>query len=163
MAFIGYQVPRPSSNAAASFQPSALGKPRVTKTCLRRTRIRAFGATRIWANFWFQRQKLSRGRFDIIIIIRVPRMRHSCRGHLTQAEGRDGAETTGEGRQIRAISVKSRKPATFKPRRRRAGSSGGNSPAPKASGCLSAKREPRRGRKGPSRASDEPRVRGSRR
>ena len=35
-----------------------------------------------------------------------------------------------------------------------------DSPAPKASGCLSAKREPRRGRKGPSRASDAPRVRG---
>ena len=30
----------------------------------------------------------------------------SCRGHLTQTEGRDGAETPGEGRPDRAISVK---------------------------------------------------------
>ena len=35
-----------------------------------------------------------------------------------------------------------------------------DSPSPKASGCLSAKREPRRGRKGPSRATDAPRFRG---
>ena len=30
--------------------------------------------------------------------IRVPRRRHSCRGHQTQTEGREGAETHGEGR-----------------------------------------------------------------
>ena len=34
--------------------------------------------------------------------------RFSCRGHLTRTAGRDGAETTGEGRPIRAISVKLR-------------------------------------------------------
>ena len=30
--------------------------------------------------------------------IRVPRRRHSCRGHQTQTEGRGGTETTCEGR-----------------------------------------------------------------
>ena len=34
----------------------------------------------------------------------------SCRGHLTQTEGRGDAETTGEGRPDSAISVMSKKP-----------------------------------------------------
>jgi len=51
--------------------------------------------------------------------------RFSCRGHLTQTEGRDGAETPGEGHPKRAIAVKRKDPpATFRPRRRRAVSSG---------------------------------------
>jgi hypothetical protein len=35
--------------------------------------------------------------------IRVPRMRLSCRGHLTRTGGRDGAETHGEDRRERGI------------------------------------------------------------
>ena len=46
----------------------------------------------------------------IFVYVRVPRRWLSCRGNLTRTEGRDGAETTGEGRQIRAISVKSKEP-----------------------------------------------------
>ena len=49
----------------------------------------------------------------------------SCRGHLTQAEGRDDAAMTGEGRSTRAILVKQTDVnATLKPRRRRVASSG---------------------------------------
>ena len=56
---------------------------------------------------------------------RVPRRRHSCRGHLTRTEGRDDAATTGEGRSVRgAIEKKMGTNATFKPRRRRDVSSG---------------------------------------
>jgi len=48
--------------------------------------------------------------------------RFSCRGHLTQTEGRGDAGTTGEGRQNRAISMKLKEPhrglqATASPRR----------------------------------------------
>ena len=73
--------------------------------------------------------------------------RFSCRGHLTQTAGRDGAETTGEGRQIRAISVKltSLRPsghgvaapsqtAEIRPRRRRRVGRGRDAPAAKPSG-----------------------------
>ena len=58
--------------------------------------------------------------------------RFSCRGHLTQTEGRGDAETPGEGRRISAISVKltelrpsshgvdaSSQAAEIRPRRRR--------------------------------------------
>ena len=51
------------------------------------TRIRPFGATRIWAH--------------LLVYIRVYSCRakpDSCRGHLTATNGRDGAETPGEGR-----------------------------------------------------------------
>ena len=55
----------------------------------------------------------------------MPRRRHSCRGHLTRTEGRDGAAATGEGRSVRgAIEKKMGTNATFKPRRRRDVSSG---------------------------------------
>ena len=36
--------------------------------------------------------------------IRVPRRRHSCRGHQTQTEGRGGTETTCEGRLSEWVS-----------------------------------------------------------
>ena len=44
------------------------------------------------------------------VSFRAPRRRRSCRGHPTQTEGRDGAETPGEGRPSRAISVKHKEP-----------------------------------------------------
>ena len=51
--------------------------------------------------------------------------RFSCRGHLTQTEGRDDAAEAGEGRLARAVPVKADgATATFKPRRRRGVPSG---------------------------------------
>ncbi len=61
----------------------------------------------------------------VFVYVRVPRRWLSCRGHLTQTEGRVGAETAGEGRPSRAIPISQRNLlATFKPRHLRAGSSG---------------------------------------
>ena len=57
--------------------------------------------------------------------IRVPRMRLSCRGHLTRTVGRDGAETHGEDQREWGIGGKARiVPSIFKPMCRRAVSSG---------------------------------------
>ena len=174
---------RPSPRAAATFRPSAIGKPQRHESRLRGSRKRPFGATRKGTSFWNktgQRTKDRRQRMvrqwvaagvgeaisspilcllssvlcPNIMIIRDPRRRafvsrglprtegrngaaaldegcskwkvngnpfheahavgvfvtraggHSCRGHLTQTEGRDDAETPGEGRNRSFSNVK---------------------------------------------------------
>jgi len=144
-------VGRPSPRASANFRPSALGKPRDTKPCsalaslgsvaspwvaptrkgrlLRRDTKRHFVAARTFllrrlnspvpkASDWLN--EVSREAARVGVFVRRFR-RFSCRGHLTQTEGRDDAATTGEGRLCRAVHVKvdGNHHATFKPRRRR--------------------------------------------
>ena len=122
-------VGRPSPRASANFRPSALGKPRDTKPCLRRDTKSHFVAARTFllrrlnspvpkASDWLN--EVSREAARVGVFVRRFR-RFSCRGHLTQTEGRDDAATTGEGRLCRAVHVKDdgNHHATFKPRRRR--------------------------------------------
>jgi len=149
-------VGRPSPRASANFRPSALGKPRDTKPCsalaslgsvaspwvaptrkgrlLRRDTKRHFVAARTFllrrlnspvpkASDWLN--EVSREAARVGVFVRRFR-RFSCRGHLTQTEGRDDAATTGEGRLCRAVHVKAdgNHHATFKPWCRRVVSSG---------------------------------------
>ena len=46
----------------------------------------------------------------VFVYVRAPRRWLSCRGHLTQTEGRACAETAGEGRPSRAIPIKTTEP-----------------------------------------------------
>ena len=107
-------VGRPSPRASANFRPSALGKPRDTKPCLRRDTKRHFVAARTFllrrlnspvpkASDWLN--EVSREAARVGVFVRRFR-RFSCRGHLTQTEGRDDAAATGEGRLVRAVPVK---------------------------------------------------------